>query len=69
MAYKLLKIAPIGSSKKDIVASAPIGTETIAASVAVGQVAIILEDTVALSKMEIINALDQLRDQFMENNK
>ena len=69
MTYKLYTVPPIGSSKIDVVASAPVGTETVAASVPVGSVGIVLEDTVALSQNEIINALDQLRDYFMEANK
>ena len=69
MAYQLLVIDPIGSSKKDATVTAPVGTETIAASVPVGSIGIVLEDTAALNQNEIINALDQLRDRFMENNK
>ncbi len=69
MAYQLYVVAPIGSSKIDATVTAPVGTETIADSVPVGSLGIVLEDTAALNQNEIINALDQLRDLFMESNK
>ena len=69
MAFKLYTVPPIGSSKIDIVSSTPTGAETITASVPVGSIGIVLEDTAAFNQNEIINALDQLRDFFMEQNK
>ena len=69
MAYKAYVVDPIGSSKIDVTASAPTGAETVTATIGVGNIGVILEDTVALNEVEIINALDQLRDYFKEANK
>ena len=69
MGYQLYVVPPIGSSKIDATVSAPVGTETIAASVPVGSVGIVLEDTVAVNKNFVINALDALRDLHMETTK
>lgn len=68
MAYQSFK-TEISGDKTTATVTAPAGTETVTATVGVGGIAIIIEDTAALNRNDVVSRLDQMRDLFMERNK
>lgn len=68
MAYESYKVTK-GEVKRNATVTAPTGAETITATVGVGGIALIIEDTAALNQNDVINTIDKLRDLFMESNK
>lgn len=68
MAYKSYK-TEISGDKTTATVTAPAGTETVTATVGVGGIALIIEDTAALNRNDVTARIDQLRDLFMEANK
>lgn len=68
MAATMYKVAN-GDAKVNASETALAGAETITASVAAGEVAIIVDSTVPLNTNIVTATIDRLRDLLMESNK
>lgn len=69
MGQIVYKVGGLSTDKEDVAASATVGTETLDATVAAGEIAVVIDDSIDLAKSrEITYVINRLADVAREED-